>query len=584
MYLNILMNRLLISILIILIWSACANRVAPTGGPKDEEPPKLIGSIPKDGNTNVKTREITLLFDELVITKNIKKELLITPRIDFDYEYKTKKNTIILTLEESLDSATTYTFNFRNSLVDITEANPAVDMVLAFSTGPILDTLELSGNINDLFTEKPIEELMVGLYKANDTLHLFNSPPYYLAQTDESGNYLFRNLKAEEYILNAFTDSNNNLICESDREYYAFTDSSIKLDSTIIADTLKLQSLNIDTLQLKRTRNSGQYFIAIVNKYLTSTKLKATNDSIIWYSLDEDHKEIKIYNTFEIKDSLLVELSMTDSLNLHVTDTFYLKFPPSERKYDKFETKLSKLEVFPASKKISFTINTSKPSRLIYIDSIQIKIDTLGIIPFDTTWNISINATNTEFKLSGYLPATYLDSISTNDADKPAIGNSGKDRLSANLNLKANEGLKKPASGNKNLTYSLHLPFASFQSVESDSSQSMESKLEPKYAKDFGILMGEVSTNYTHYFIQLIDKNFEVINEISQTDKYKFINIIPGEYLIRILIDSNKNGKWDAGNILLNQLPEPIIIYKNEDGISKTTLRANWIMSLDLIF
>ena len=47
-------------------------------------------------------------------------------------------------------------------------------------------SLSLSGNINDLFTEKPVEKLIVGLYKISDTLNLFNTPPYYLAQTDET--------------------------------------------------------------------------------------------------------------------------------------------------------------------------------------------------------------------------------------------------------------------------------------------------------------------------------------------------------------------------------------------------------------
>ncbi len=582
------MYRLLTAIAILLIWSACANRVPPTGGPKDETPPKLIASIPKDGNTNVRTREITLLFDELVVTKNIKKELLITPRIDFDYEYKTKKNTIILTLEESLDSATTYTFNFRKSLVDITEANPAVDMVLAFSTGPILDTLELSGNINELFTEKPVEELMVGLYKANDTLNLFNSPPYYLAQTDEKGDYLFRNLKPGTYVLNALKDGNNNLICESGREAYAFLEHPIQLDSTMIADTLKLHSLNIDTLQLKRTRNSGQYFIAVASKYLTSVTLKAANDSTLWYALDKEHKEIKVYNTFNIKDSLLVKLSMTDSLNSSVIDTFYLKFPASERKYDTYDTKLSKVTVFPETRKISFNISTSKPSKFIYKDSIYIKVDTLATIPFDSTWNITINPTNTLFEFSNYLPQPYLDSIHVNDnVDKSASRGRGSDRvsLSANINDKAKVAEpKNTQSSSKNLTYALQIAAASFQSVESDSSKLLTDNLKPKYAKDFGILIGEINTSYTHYFIQLIDENFKVINEIPQADKYKFTNVIPGDYLIRILIDSNKNGKWDAGNILLNQLPEPIIIYKNEEGISKTSLRANWIVNFDLTF
>jgi len=582
MFLPIKMYRFLISILIILIWSACANRIPPTGGPKDEVPPKLIASIPKNGNTNVRNREITLLFDELVVTKNIKKELLITPRIDFDYEYKTKKNIIILTLEESLDSATTYTFNFRNSLVDITEANPAVDMVLAFSTGPILDTLEISGNINDLFTEKLAEKIMVGLYKANDTLNLFNSPPYYLAQTDEKGNYLFRNLKPGAYVLNALADSNNNLICESSREPYAFLKHPIQLDSTMVADTLKMQSLNIDTLELKRTRNSGQYFIAITNKYLTDVELKAENDSTLWYSLDEEHKEIKVYNTFNIKDSLLVELSMTDSLNSSVIDTFYLKFPASERTYDTYEAKLNEVVVFPETRKISFNISTSKPSKFVYKDSIHIQIDTLATIPFDSTWNITINPTNTLFEFSNYLPQAYLDSVQINDSDNPS--SRGADRAPLSDSLKLKGAGARAQSSSKNFTYSLQIATASFQSVELDSSKLLTSNLVPKYAKDFGILMGDIKTSYTHYFIQIIDKNFKVINEIPQTDKYKFKNVPPGDYLFRILIDSNKNGKWDAGNILLNQLPEPIIIYKNEESISKTNLRANWIMSVDLNF
>lgn len=581
------MNKLLTAILIVLIWGGCANRVPPTGGPKDELPPTLIGSIPKNGNVNVKLNEITLLFDELVVTKNIKKELLITPRIGFDYDYQIKNNTIILTLEEPLDSATTYTFNFRNSIVDITEANPADNLVLAFSTGSILDTLQLAGNINDLFTQKPVENLVVGLYKANDSLNLFNSPPYYLAQTDKKGNYLFRNLKPAEYILNAFADGNNNLICESDREAYAFTNSSINLDTTLIADTLKLQTLNIDTLELKRARSSGQYFTAIASKYLTNLTLKATNDSTIWYTLDKTHKDIKIYNTFKIKDSLLVELSMVDSVNSHVTDTFYLKFSASERKYDEYKIAQSELKVFAESKKISFTINTSKPSHLVSADSILITLDTLAQIPFDSTWNIDINTNSTEFKFSNTLPQTYLDSITTTTSTKTK-GSKGKLELKGGKEMKDNKTLEGKKENKKQAkppsNYSLTIPFASFISIENDSSKLIENTLKPSYNKDFGILMGTITTKHTHYFIQLLNPKFELITEIPQADKYKITHIKPGEYIIRIVLDSNKNGIWDAGNILLNELPEPIFIYKNKDGISKTTIRANWEISLDLDF
>lgn len=583
MFLNTIMYRLLTATTIMLIWGACANRVPPTGGPKDETPPALVASIPKDGNTNVKTREITLLFDELVVAKNIKKELLITPRIEFDYEYKVKKNSIILILEEALDSATTYTFNFRNSIVDINESNPVENLVLAFSTGSILDTLELKGNINDLLTEKLSAKLIVGLYKSNDTLNLFNSPPYYLAQTDKEGNYLFRNLKPEEYILNAFADANNNLICETDREAYAFTNSSVKIDSNIVADTLKLHSLNIDTLQLKRTRNSGQYFVAVANKYLINLELKSANDSTLWYSLDKDHKEIKIYNTFPIKDSLMVHLSMTDSLNTTAIDTFYLKFPESTRNYDEYKMDLKELEVYPESKKISFRVTTSKPSNLIYEDSIRIKVDTLPPILFDSTWNISINKNYTEFEFSNFLPKSYLDSISTTNNSDNSNNLTSAHKGAGKMRDKASADNVKAKTVSK-INYQLEIPFATFQSIEADSAKHKELKLVPKYNKDFGILMGTITTDYTHYFIQLLTTDFNLVQEITPTSKYKLRHIKPGEYLIRVMIDTNKNGKWDPGNILLNQLPELVLIYKNESGNSKTTIRANWEISLDLIF
>lgn len=565
------LHKLLYFFVPLLIWS-CANRVPPSGGPKDKDPPKLIGSIPKDGSINVKGKEISLLFDEQVVVKNITKELLITPRIDFDYTYKTKKNTIIISLEEELDTATTYTFNFRDGIVDITEGNPAQDLILAFSTGPVLDTLQITGMVQDLFTEKPVKDVIVGLYNASDTLDLFNSPPYYLSQTNKKGQFIFRNLKSDDYKIYAFVDKNKNLMCQSDREMYAFQDSIIALDSNKIIKPLKLQYMNMDTLVLKRTRTSGQYYLAVANKALIDVSLTASNDSTLWYALDKEQKEIKIYNTFSIKDSLLVNLTLTDSLYQTVVDSFYLSFPESQRPYDKYETNLVDLQVRPEEKSIKYTITTNKPSRIEYPDSIVLTLDTLAVANFDSTWNIQANSTQTEFKLSNYLPKNYLDSL-------------GYTSKSSSARTVTQES-KMPESGQRkrNLTYKLVIPKATVLSIESDSSSTMEAKLSPAYAKNFGELKGTIQTKYSNYRIQLLDKSYNVLDETSEGSTYIFRYISPGDYLIRIIIDANENGRWDPGNIYLNQLPEPIFIYKDEEGKSKTTIRANWELTLDLTF
>jgi len=50
----------------------------------------------------------------------------------------------------------------------------------------------------------------------------------------------------------------------------------------------------------------------------------------------------------------------------------------------------------------------------------------------------------------------------------------------------------------------------------------------------------------------------------------------PGTYKVRLLIDSNNNGKWEPGNILTNTPPEPILYYTSDQNTTELILRANW--------
>ena len=55
----------------------------------------------------------------------------------------------------------------------------------------------------------------------------------------------------------------------------------------------------------------------------------------------------------------------------------------------------------------------------------------------------------------------------------------------------------------------------------------------------------------------------------------KFIN--PGEYEIRILFDSNNNGKWDTGDYSKKLQPEKAITLKD-----KLAIKANWDNERDI--
>ena len=60
------------------LWQ-CARRGSPTGGPKDTTPPVLLQTTPSSGAVKFKSKKIRLLFDEFVVTKDVRKQLIISP-------------------------------------------------------------------------------------------------------------------------------------------------------------------------------------------------------------------------------------------------------------------------------------------------------------------------------------------------------------------------------------------------------------------------------------------------------------------------------------------------------------------------
>lgn len=552
-------------LLIIIIWG-CANRISPTGGPRDEEPPKVIISTPQYGERNYHNLGIIIEFDEFINVKNLQDQLIITPRIDGDYDYKIRKRIISLEFEEPFADSTTYTLNFREGIIDITESNPAENMLLAFSTGNLLDTLEISGNLVNLLTKNPIKEAVIGLYPLDDTLDIFSGPPYYFTQTNEAGNYKFNNIKDGKYRLYAFEDGNKNLTCESELEGYAFQAQIINLDTAYFADTLNLQFLNIDTLELTRTRTSGIYFNVLANKYLTYAKLETDNDSTIIFKYDDDHKGLKLYNTFPINDSLKIYIELQDSVGFVVQDTFYLKYAESTRKADEFKAVLDQPVASQTKKTINGEITFDKPLQQILLDSITIKRDSLEQYNVFNTFSYTFDSLEHILKYTIDIPQAILDSLNIKPETSAAPPIRGKGKSSSTTN------------------YTLSIPAASFISIENDSSEAFNKQIKFINPSLTGLINGSINTTYSSFTIQLLDSKMKVIKEHYNDKTYIFSEVAAGEYYLRILVDENNNGEWDMADIRENIPAEKVIVYEDETGTRKTVIRANWEITIDLSF
>lgn len=539
--------------ILILIFSQCANKSAPTGGPRDETPPVLIQSVPENAALNVSTTpEILLEFDEDVTIENAREQIIITPRIDTDFDVKARRNRIIMTFDSALADNTTYTINFRESIVDITESNPAAQLSLAFSTGPYIDSLSISGYVQHVQSGKPAGKATVALYDASDTLNLLNGLPIYFTETNDSGRYELRNIKSANYHIYSYVDENRNLMAETGSEPYGFFPDTLNLTSDLEGINMNLVRLDVSEFRLISARPSGTTFDIRLNKYITAYSILPIDTTLtLLHNLPSTEKEtISIYPVTFPSDSTQIILTAYDSINQVVQDTLWIQFPDTERDPDEFTTYVDTPPVNISNPVLESEIRFNKPVTDISADSIFIFIDSAFQIPFnDLQYTIDSNRT------TAYIIYQFNDSLFNRSETTTPDATSGRV---------------------KQQTPFLYLGTGAFTSAENDVSEATSTNLQFIPPSALAILNINISASTQQYFIQLLDSNGEIVAERPAASTIRFRNIPPGDYQLRAVLDTNENGKWDPGNILENQLPENIVYFKARNGSQIISLRANF--------
>lgn len=616
-----MIRKYLSLLFILIIVYACATVQSPTGGEKDEKAPILYESNPKDQSTNFKGTEIKLFFNEWMKLEQLNKELIITPREEYEYESTLKKQELTIKLKEPLKDSTTYTFNFRKALKDITEGNLWENPVIAFSTGNYLDSLKVEGTVTTLMNQEPAKSFVVGLYDAKiDTANLRQGKPVYFTTTDETGNFSMQNLKEGKYLLYTFEDNNNNLINNPQSESYGFYPDTLNLKDSIPLLEISTYLRNEDTLKLKKYSPVGKDFIVQYNKGISYYKVINPQDSSqhIYVNDVEESKYLNIYkeNFPDLEyetDSLELYIKVQDSINQSRLDTVY--FQVRESRITNEEIKVNSK---PNGKIISgaqeFTYTLSKPVNKINYDSIQLRIDTIPIKTFSKK-EISTNFNRKEIRLNTFINSTEINSIidslkSVSDSIQNYQDSLQNQSDSSNINkdsidikekdsLLEQKGINRKASQNSNInseskglsvskeanvsrgnttgqnmssyTLQLYTGKGAFIGIESDSTAMTNTTISFRKTEDYGIIKGKVIGLESDFIIELLSEKYEVKDTLINQSDYQFNYVEPSKYRIRLIEDKNGNHKWDAGNPL-TLTPAENIYYLNE----VITVKANW--------
>lgn len=502
-----MLKKYLILIVITIVCINCAQYVAPTGGIKDEIPPKIITTKPANKTLNFNQKEIILNFDELIETTNLQQELLITPKPDGLMTVKNKGKSVILKFDTLFKENTTYTFNFRNGIKDLSEKNPATNLKYIFSTGNKIDSLIYSGKVKYLLRNLPASEMTIGLFDLKDSFKLKTSKPYYFIKTDTSGLFNLENIRNGNYKVIVYADRNNNLIYDDKNEEVAFKIDTLKLDKSVLDETFKVALFDKKAPKVQKSISKSQEYVITLDESLKNIKVEFQNKSdSIPYIFKE--KNIIFFNSKNNdKDSVYVKILAKDSSDNELNHEAKFRFrEPEKKKKEKFvEMNIQPSTGNDIAIPIKYEINFDKPINIENYQKMTINID-----------------------------STIKDTVQKNNI----IWSSNKTKLTIQTKYKVGK------------IVTLNLEKGAFINIYGDSSSKFQVKNPVLNEEDYGILTGKViGFNTDKKIIQLINESEQIVKEIISNEKFEFKTIKEGTYFVRIIIDSDQDGKWSRGDL-----------------------------------
>lgn len=552
--------------LLLTVIYSCANIGSPNGGPYDETPPKFVSSTPVPNQINYTGKKIEILFDELIQIEKPSENVIITPpQMELPVIRSAGKKAVI-ELKDTLKPNTTYTIDFTNSISDNNEKNVFENFSFAFSTGDIIDTLEVSGVLLNAENLEPMPGITIGLHNNLEDSAFVKLPFVRTSRTNDKGQFTIRNITPGTYHIFALNDVNRDYKFDQPGEDIAFLDSVIvpSFELTTRQDTTWKDSLTIDTirtvgytrffpdnieLRLFKEKFERQYMVKPERpdeKYFTlrfNTKLDTvpvpvpinfTPEDSTWYFVQQTEGGAAVNywladSTVWKQDTLQVQVSYpkSDSLNIlrPQTDTvqLVLRRRPAEKKKKK-----KKDEPDPI---VFLGMQVDAPSSMDLFDTISV------------TFNEPVLDINKEM----FFLDQKIDTVwNTVDFDFfPDSTNS------------LNYFIRRPWKYGEE--YRIEVDSAAIHSLYGKWNDFFTGEFKIKKEDEYGYLYLNINGVDTTAFVELLSSGDAPVRKAKVKDGgVLFMDLKPDKYYARIVIDTNGNGVWDTGNYIEKRQPEEV--------------------------
>ena len=558
-----------LTFILMLSLTQCANVVSPSGGPKDIVPPIVLQSVPDNQSTNFLGKEIHITFDEYVTLNNPNNNILISPPLEKNPEYKLSGKSLIIKFKESLRPETTYSINFGEAIKDLHEGNVFKNYSFVFSTGENIDTLTLNGKLLQAIDHKPSADFFVMLYAdENDTVKIDSLPyiakPYYVTKSDKDGNFNFSGLKDADYLIFALKDGNSNLKFDLPNEDIAFLDSLVKpiYDSQF---AIHNDSVTNDTARQEVNKDIPLTLYSFLEEDSIQRLLKkeVPEEGLLRFSFRYPAQNVKIETLESLSDTFAIY--PTHSVNY---DTIFWYFTPNKDSllltinYDTLINDTSLVSLKPRK--------TDNRKRKKDVETKSLSITT----------NINGNKLTPEQDLI----LTFKEPVTEVRMRDTSWYIVGKDTIINDLHfVKADSfGLKYKLDKIFDLeqSYKIIIPDSVFYSFKNRTNDTTEFSFKVPALSEYGNIFVnvEVPENIPQIIVELLDERDKICDKqlITVTSQVSFKYLSPKKYKLRAILDKDGNGRWSPGDFGKKQLPESV--YYHNDVFD---VRANWDIDLE---
>jgi hypothetical protein len=509
---------------------SCATPSSPDGGPRDERAPRIIEEKSSQlFQTNVNEKNWVFEFDEFVKLNNPNQNILISPPLRFPIDVRTKGKKVQLRFDdrEELEENTTYIINFGKAIQDITEGNIARGLKHVFSTGPVIDSLSISGSIVSAFDYEPVLDAVVLLYDQREDSIVLKEKPSYLTFPDSSGRFKLDYLRSDSFWIYVIQDDNLNLFYDGPPEKIGFLEEGIILDSNLflslpfvlfeeesnpLVDDYKFQSGKLEVQLSRPILDTPQIELTGISVF-ESRFLE--NQLLVWYQGEPENNNFLIFDYGEIRDTN--RLRYLKSQDLPRPSGFIQSSPITCSADGKVLLKFDAPVMRVDSSKFRFLHDT-----LVYAP---------GFYHLKDQFTIQIQADERIKEKGGML---VLDSAAVLDFRENV-----NDSIAIQL-----RPFNEEKTGNI------------FLSVE-DLDPEKQYKIELTHAKSDWI------------------NSWMVYGDTISMDTFNYV--LPGVYEITVIEDLDRNGRWSSGKLIEKTMPENVFKKALEE------LKANWNLDAQVI-